>query len=97
MALGSYLIEGIPATYVKPDPERARQMFHYAATYFGDPDAQYNLARLYLDGVGGAAGPRQAMRWFNLAAEKGHVQAQALLGQHALRRARAARARRPAA
>jgi TPR repeat protein len=80
VALGSYLIEGIPATYVKPDPERARRMFHYAATYFGDSDAQYNLARLYLDGVGGARDARQAMRWFNLAAEKGHVQAQALLG-----------------
>ena len=80
VALGSYLIEGIPATYVKADPERARHMFHYAATYFGDSDAQYNLARLYLDGVGGARDARQAMRWFNLAAEKGHVQAQALLG-----------------
>lgn len=80
VALGSYLIDGIPATYVKPDPERARHMFHYAATYFGDPDAQYNLARLYLDGVGGPRDPKQAMRWFNLAAEKGHVQAQALLG-----------------
>ena len=25
-------------------------MFEYAAAYFGDADAQYNLARLMLDG-----------------------------------------------
>ena len=28
---------------VKRDPERAREMFAYAASYFGDPDAQYYL------------------------------------------------------
>ena len=80
VALGSYLVDGIPSTYVKPDPERARRMFHYAATYYGDSDAQYNLGRLYVDGQGGARDVKQALRWFNLAAEKGHVQAQALLG-----------------
>ena len=56
-------------------------MFSYAASYFGDPNAQYSLARLYLDGTGVEADPRQAARWLNLAAEKGHPQAQALLGQ----------------
>jgi hypothetical protein len=81
VALGSYYLEGIPQTYVKPNADRAREMFQYAATYFGDPDAQYNLARMHMDGVGGGKDPRQAMRWLNLAAEKGHVQAQALLGQ----------------
>jgi uncharacterized protein len=81
VALGSYYLEGIPQTYVKPNSDRAREMFQYAATYFGDPDAQYNLARMHMDGVGGSKDPRQAMRWLNLAAEKGHVQAQALLGQ----------------
>jgi TPR repeat protein len=80
VALGSYYLDGIPTTYVKPNPDRAREMFQYAATYFGDPDAQYNLARMHLDGAGGAKDPRQAMRWLNLAAEKNHLQAQALLG-----------------
>ncbi len=55
-------------------------MFHYAASYFSDPNAQYNLARLYLDGHGVEKDPRQAARWFNLAAEKGHHPSQALLG-----------------
>jgi TPR repeat protein len=55
-------------------------MFRYSASYFGDPNAQYNLARLYLDGTGVEKDSRLAARWFNLAAEKGHYQAQALLG-----------------
>jgi TPR repeat protein len=80
VALGTYFLEGIRNTYVKPDAGRAHEMFHYAASYFGDPNAQYSLARLYLEGTGVAPDPRQAARWLNLAAEKGHHQAQALLG-----------------
>jgi len=80
-ALGSYFLDGIKGTYVRPNPERAYDMFNYAASYFGDPNAQYNLARLYLEGTGVEADPRQAARWFNLAAEKGHAPAQALLGE----------------
>ncbi|MFD0936929.1 tetratricopeptide repeat protein, partial [Methylobacterium trifolii] len=79
-ALGAYFLDGIKGTYVRPNPERAYDMFNYAASYFGDPNAQYNLARLYLDGNGVEADARQAARWFNLAAEKGHHSAQALLG-----------------
>jgi hypothetical protein len=80
VALGTYFLEGIRNTYVKPDAARAHEMFQYAATYFGDPNAQYSLARLYLEGTGVAPDPRQAARWLNLAAEKGHHHAQALLG-----------------
>jgi TPR repeat protein len=86
--LGHYYLEGIPNTEVKSDPGRAREMFAYAASYFGDPDAQYNLAKLLLDGTGKTKDPakdqtrdpRQAMRWLNLAANKGQPRAQALLG-----------------
>ena len=79
-ALGTYFLDGIKGTYVRANPERAYGMFNYAASYFGDPNAQYNLARLYLDGNGVGQDPRTAARWFNLAAEKGHRPAQALLG-----------------
>ncbi|MGE3150037.1 MAG: tetratricopeptide repeat protein [Pseudorhodoplanes sp.] len=78
--LGHYYLEGIPNSQVRADPERAREMFSYAASYFGDADAQYNLARLYLDGVGAPRDPRQALRWLGLAAHKGQYRAQALLG-----------------
>lgn len=80
VALGSYFLDGISGTYVKSNPHRAYDMFHYAASYFSDPNAQYNLARLYIDGSGCTADPRQAARWLNLAAEKNHYPSQALLG-----------------
>jgi TPR repeat protein len=53
-------------------------MFGYAATYFGDADAQYELGRLYLTGTPSA--PHQAARWFQLAATKGHCRAEVALG-----------------
>src|SRR6478752_3045375 len=48
VALGRYYLEGIPNSKIKRDAERAREMFSYAASYFGNADAQYDLARLYL-------------------------------------------------
>ena len=80
VALGHYYLEGIPNTKIKRDPERAREMFSYAASYFRDPDAQYYLARLYLTGTGAPHDPRTAARWFGLSAQKGQCQAQAMLG-----------------
>jgi TPR repeat protein len=81
VALGRYYRDGIPNSKVKADGERAREMFSYAASYFGNADAQYNLARMYLNGIGAPADPRYAARWLGLAAQKGQHQAQALLGQ----------------
>ena len=80
VALGHYYLEGIPNTRVKADPDRAREMFNYSASYFRDPDAQYYLARLYLNGNGAPHDPRTAARWFGLSAQKGQCQAQAMLG-----------------
>lgn len=80
VALGHYYLDGIPKTAIKRDPERAREMFAYAASYFRDPEAQYYLARLYLDGTGAPHDPRQAARWFGLSAQKGQCQSQAMLG-----------------
>jgi TPR repeat protein len=78
--LGNYYLKGIPNSAVKADPDRAFEMYRYAATYFGDADAQYSLARLYLDGIGTPREPRQAVRWLALAAAKGQTRAQAVLG-----------------
>lgn len=81
VSLGGYLLRGIPGSYVKADPRKAIELFQYAATYFGDPGAQYSLGRLHLDGETLPKDPRRAAQWLNLAAEKGYVAAQALLGQ----------------
>lgn len=82
VAVGVYSLNGIPKAGAKPDPERALEMFRYAALNFGNADAQYNLAQFYLDGADGVVekDPRQAARWLALAAEKGHLQAEAVLG-----------------
>ncbi|WP_029355298.1 tetratricopeptide repeat protein [Bosea sp. 117] len=80
VALGGYYLNGIPNSKVRRDLGRARDMFAYAASYFGDPDAQYQLARLYIDGNGVQRDPRFAARWLGLAAQKGQYQAQAALG-----------------
>jgi uncharacterized protein len=80
VALGTYFLEGINGSYVKPNAAKAHEMFHNGAAYFGNSNAQYNLARLYLEGTGVRQDARQAARWLHLAAEKGHAPAQALLG-----------------
>ena len=85
VSLGGYFLQGIRNSYVEPNPERAAEMFSYAASYFGDPAAQYQLGRLYLDGNGVDLDRRQAARWLNLAAEKGYGPAQAMLGQMLVR------------
>jgi TPR repeat protein len=80
VALGRYYQNGIPDTDITPNHDRARQFFTYAASYFGDDEAQLNLARMYYKGEGGERDPLQAARWAKLAADKGNVGAQALLG-----------------
>ncbi len=81
VALGRYYLDGIPNSKIKVDAERAREMFSYAASYFGNADAQYDLARLYLKGIGTPRDAKYGVRWLGLAAQKGQHQAQALLGQ----------------
>jgi hypothetical protein len=78
--LGQYYRVGIPDSDVRTDLGRARRVFDYAASYFRDPDAQYQLARLMLDN-GPFRDPRQAARWLKAAADKGQNHAQAVLGR----------------
>jgi TPR repeat protein len=81
VAVGVYSLTGIPNSEIHADPERARELFQYAATTFRDPDAEYNLAHMYIVGAGGLVKDSiAAERWLMLAAEKGHRPSQALLG-----------------
>lgn len=75
VALGSYYLSGIKDVVPK-NPTRARQIFTHAASYFGDADAQFQLGQMYQ-----GSSDRLAVRWYNLAAIKGHVGAQARLGE----------------
>jgi uncharacterized protein len=77
VALGVYYLKGIPGT-LPPDPDFGYGLLEYAASYLGDPNAQYELGRALLEG------PRknviQAARWLQAAARKSQRSAQALLG-----------------
>src|SRR5579864_9398552 len=78
VSLGRYYLTGIPNSKIKANTARARELYTYAATYFGDADAQYELGRLYLDSSPSDA--HEAARWFQLAANKGQCRAEAALG-----------------
>jgi len=81
VAVGVYCLNGLPTSDVPPDPRRAHELFQYAATTFDDPNAQYNLAHMYIIGAGGLTKDRiAAIRWLALAAKEGHRPSQALLG-----------------
>lgn len=81
VALGQYYLEGIPGTLVLQDPARGADLFRHAASYFGDADAQYALAGLYLTGTGVEKNMGLAVNWLATAAKKQHAEAQAKLGE----------------
>lgn len=79
VALGDYYRIGVPG--VEANHSRARRFFAYAASYFGDAEAQFRLASMVGAGHGGDKNARQAARWYKLAATKGHAGAQAEFGR----------------
>jgi TPR repeat protein len=81
VTLGHYYLNGISGSSVTANPDLAQRMFTHAASYFGDPEAQYQLARLLLDRKDTGQDPRRAVQWLLLAANKRHYEAQAVLGR----------------
>jgi TPR repeat protein len=80
VAIAGYVRKGIPGTTVKADPILAQEYYRDAATNYRNPNAQFELGRMFLDGEGVKVSVKQAGRWLQLAAEKGHAGAQATLG-----------------
>lgn len=78
--VGDYYRNGLPSAGIKADAERSHALLLHAATYFGDADAQYRVGELYLQKDELGVNPLQSARWLSLAARKGHVKAQATLG-----------------
>lgn len=78
--LGSYYREGISGT-IKSDLGQAWRMYYQAASVFNNGEAQYRLGLMFLDGEGIEQNRRLAVNWLRNAAEKGHVKAQAKLGE----------------
>ncbi len=80
VALGHYYRDGLPEANVPVDGNEARVMYTTAAMYFRDPDGQFELAKLILQGGGSLEEGRQAIRMLQLSRKKGHPGALALLG-----------------
>jgi TPR repeat protein len=80
VAIGTYVRRGIPGSPVKADPILAQEYYRDAATNYRNPTAQFELGRMFLNGEGVKTSVKQAGRWLQLAAEKGHAGAQATLG-----------------
>ena len=89
--LGDYARLGVP-DHLEPDPVLARRAYFYAASYFGDADAQFELGRLMIAGGPDDPATRNGLRWLKSAADKGDARASAVLGA-ALFRGRGVRAR----
>ena len=80
VALGNYSRTGIPGSPVTTDLSAAQDFYMRAAATYRNPVAQFELGKMFLDGDGVKASIKQAGRWLQLAAEKGHAGAQATLG-----------------
>jgi uncharacterized protein len=79
-AMAGYIRRGIPGSPVQSNPAAARDYYAQAAWSFGDPNAQFELGRMYLIGEGGDADVKQAYNLFRLSAQKGHAGSQAMFG-----------------
>ena len=78
-ALAGYVRRGVKEIGVQPDPERAVDYLHHAATFFGDKDAQFELARIYLAGDSNSEDVKRGMHYLSVLTEEGHPGAQAVL------------------
>ena len=78
-ALAVYMLRGLPVIGLKPNAVRAAELLQEAATFFRDPDAQFELAKLYLTGDGVEVNHRKATSWLSTLTEGGHPGAQAFL------------------
>lgn len=78
--LGEFYRDGLNDIGLQPDPREAHALYMHAASYFGNAEAQYRIGMLYLDENELGVNPLQSARWLSLSARKGHVSAQAALG-----------------
>lgn len=78
-ALAGYLRDGVKEIGVAPDPERAIDYLHHAATFFGDKDAQFELAKVYLSGNGTPEDVKRGMHYLSVLTEESYPGAQAVL------------------
>ena len=77
-AVATYLANGVPEVRLRPDRARALDYYNHAATIFGDSDAQFELAKLYLRPDAPTEEIRRGTHFLSTASQAGHAGAQAL-------------------
>lgn len=81
IALAEYVRGGLKDIGVAPNPRRAANYLHHAAIFFGDKEAQFELAKLYLSGEGGNDDVRRGLHYLSALSEQSYPAAQALLAE----------------
>lgn len=71
-----YVRDGLPEVALKPDLERATEWLRHAATFFNDPDAQFELARDY---IRSEQERKTGLHFLQKLSREGHPGAQAVL------------------
>jgi uncharacterized protein len=79
--LAQYYRRGLPAAGISTNPSYSFDLLHKAASYFGDPAAQYELAKLLISGDGVSQNTRGGAQWLVKASRKNFAPAQAMLGE----------------
>jgi len=81
VGLALYYKSGLPAIHVAQNLSQARMLLEYAASYFDDADAQFELARIYLEDESSSADHSAGKHWLSTLVKKGHAGAQAYLAE----------------
>lgn len=79
IALAGYVRAGIKEIDLSANPRRAAVYLTHAATFFGDKDAQFELARLYVSGEGSPSEVKLGLHYLSALTEASHPAAQAVL------------------
>ena len=80
VALAKYIRTGLPGLNIQANPRKAAKYLRYAASFFNDEDAQFELAKMQLNGDGVRADVASGRHWLaKLARRNGHAGAQAFL------------------
>jgi hypothetical protein len=81
IALAGYTRTGLSEMDLAPNPRRATDYLNHAATYFGDKEAQVELAKVYLSGEPSKDDVRRGMHYLSTLSEQSNPAAQALLAE----------------
>lgn len=80
-AIAGYVRRGLPEIGLKSDLERAVEYYRTSATVFNEPDAQFELAKMYLTGTGVPVDVPLGLHYIQKLVQDGHAGAQAYLAE----------------